>query len=382
MTRSGFGWVDARVPDLVRWLGVLLAILLLEELVPPAGGSLGVANVGVIGSTAPFVVVFVYGSYWLERSELGPVQYPRLLAWCLAGVGTSVALNLVVMLANPPAGPRSAFGWLRLAVAAGGAIGLVVGAIEGRTIERGRRAERNAVRAEMAEERSEWLDYVNSLLRHEVLNTTQIVEGNVSLVLDEHALDAKTRDRLETVREQNHRMATVVDDLRAILDATRDADLEPVDLSAMVREEVGALRDAHDDVEVDVAVPDDVVVAADPLLRRVVSNLLSNAVEHNDGSTPRVRVALDPGPDAVTVVVADDGPGIPEPVRRRSFDGRPGDGPSHGFGLDLVARLVDRYDGSIELTETGPDGTTVTVRLPLLASAGDADDRVETVGSS
>lgn len=381
MKGSGLGGSGLRVPVLVRWLGILLAVLLLEELVPSAGGSLGFGNAAVIGSTAPFVAVLLYGSYWLEHSELGPAQYPRIFAWCLAGVGTSLVLNLAVMLANPPAGPRSAFGWLRLSVAAGGAIGLVVGTIEGRTIERGRRAERNAVRAEMAEERSEWLDYVNSLLRHEILNTTQVVEGNVSVVLDEHDLDATTRDRLATVREQNHRMSTIVDDLRTILDETRDADLEPIDLSALVCEEVATLREKYDDVEVRTAVPEDVVVAADPLLRRVVSNLLSNAVEHHEESSARVRVALDPGPDSVAVAVSDDGPGIPESVQRRSFDDSRGGDPSLGFGLDLVARLVDRYDGSLELTDTGPDGTTVTVRLPRLDAESGADQRVETEGS-
>lgn len=377
MTRSGLGWAGPRVPRLVRGLGVLLAVLLLEELVPPAGGSLGVANAGIIGSTAPFVAVLVYGSYWLERSQLGPAQYSRLLAWCLAGVGTSLVLNVAVMFANPPAGPRSAFGWLRLAVAAGGAIGLVVGAIEGRTIERGRRAERNAVRAEMAEERSEWLDYVNSLLRHEVLNTVTVVDGYTGYVLREHDLPADAVDRLETVRRQSQNMASVISDVRGFIEATQgDVELAPVELTPVIEHAVADVRDRHGEAVIETSLPTGTTVIADDLLERVFSNLLANAVEHNDSDVPCVRVDAGATDETVTVRVEDDGPGIP-PDRRESLFERE-TGRDHGLGLYLVDTLVERYGGSVELTETGPEGSVFTVELRRAAAANaastDADE--------
>lgn len=365
-----------RLPQIAQWLGVSILVLLLEEFVGGPGDPLlippGVKNVAVVAGTAPFALTLVYVGHWIERDDLGDERYGRIGAWCIAGLVSFVALNVVVMVANPPDGVRSTFGWLRFAVAIGAAGGLVIGAIEARTIDRGRRAERNAVRAQMAEERNEWLDYVNSLLRHEVLNTTQIVEGNVSIVLEDHETDEEVRERLLTVREQSRRVTTVVDDLRSILEANRDVDLEAVDLSAMLVDEVANLRDVHDDVDVTTAIPDGVTVEADALLRRVFANLLANAVEHHDGDAPQISVTVESGPDAVTVVVSDDGPGIPDEQVSDLFDRSVGKRPNHGSGLYLVGRLVERYDGTIEIVGTGPDGSTFAVRLPPAGAPSDS----------
>jgi signal transduction histidine kinase len=102
-------------------------------------------------------------------------------------------------------------------------------------------------------------------------------------------------------------------------------------------------------------------------LNQVWTNLIDNAVDAlgQDGTiTISARVE---GP-CVRVDVADDGPGIPEEARRRVLEPffttkEPGKGT--GLGLDTVRRIVeDRHDGSLGL-QTGPDGTTFSVWLPI-----------------
>ncbi|WCB96235.1 kinase [Baekduia alba] len=102
-------------------------------------------------------------------------------------------------------------------------------------------------------------------------------------------------------------------------------------------------------------------------LNQVWTNLIDNAVDAlgQDGTiTIRARVE---GP-CVRVDIGDDGPGIPEAARRRVLEPfyttkEPGKGT--GLGLDTVRRIVeDRHDGSLGF-ETGPDGTTFHVWLPL-----------------
>ena len=65
--------------------------------------------------------------------------------------------------------------------------------------------------------------------------------------------------------------------------------------------------------------------------------------------------------------VTDDGPGIPPDVKSRIFDPffttKPV-GKGTGLGLDIVRRLVDRNDGSIEV-ESEPGRTEFRVALPL-----------------
>jgi signal transduction histidine kinase len=68
----------------------------------------------------------------------------------------------------------------------------------------------------------------------------------------------------------------------------------------------------------------------------------------------------------VVVRVTDDGPGIPAEVRSRIFDPffttKPV-GKGTGLGLDIVRRLLDRNDGSIDL-ESEPGRTEFRVTLP------------------
>jgi signal transduction histidine kinase len=106
-------------------------------------------------------------------------------------------------------------------------------------------------------------------------------------------------------------------------------------------------------------------------LNQVWTNLIDNAVDAmgQDG-TLTIRARVD-GP-CVQVDIGDDGPGIPEDVRRRVLEPffttkEPGKGT--GLGLDTVRRIVeDRHDGSISF-DTGPDGTTFHVWLPITGAA-------------
>lgn len=102
-------------------------------------------------------------------------------------------------------------------------------------------------------------------------------------------------------------------------------------------------------------------------LNQVWTNLIDNAVDAlGDRGTITISTRRD-GP-CVRVDVADDGPGIPEESRRRvlePFYTTKEVGHGTGLGLDTVRRIVeDRHDGSLSF-DTGADGTTFHVWLPI-----------------
>jgi signal transduction histidine kinase len=107
---------------------------------------------------------------------------------------------------------------------------------------------------------------------------------------------------------------------------------------------------------------------ADPdAMRRVVVNLLDNAVRH---ATSRVTVSVALTDDGVTITVADDGPGIPVADRDRVFDrftrlddARSRDAGGTGLGLAIVRELVQAHGGRIDLADAGP-GLRAVVHLP------------------
>lgn len=106
-------------------------------------------------------------------------------------------------------------------------------------------------------------------------------------------------------------------------------------------------------------------------LNQVWTNLIDNAADAVRGSGVLTLRTRRDGDEAV-VEVADDGPGIPVEVRGRVYDAffttkPPGDG--SGLGLDNARRIVvQRHGGTIDF-DTGPDGTTFRVRLPLAGAA-------------
>jgi signal transduction histidine kinase len=88
-----------------------------------------------------------------------------------------------------------------------------------------------------------------------------------------------------------------------------------------------------------------------------------------------VSVSVTPDTETVTVEVTDNGPGIPDDDIEGLFDPVPTQRADHGLGLTIVARLVERYDGTIELVDTGPHGSTFAVTLPRRdADAGSTSD--------
>jgi signal transduction histidine kinase len=112
-------------------------------------------------------------------------------------------------------------------------------------------------------------------------------------------------------------------------------------------------------------------------LVQIWSNLIKNAcdaMKEHQAATGRAPVltvesALDEAQGWVDVRISDNGPGIPESIRARMFEPnvttkKRGLDFGLGLGLAIVQRLVTIYQGRIDC-DTGPDGTTFTISLPL-----------------
>jgi signal transduction histidine kinase len=101
-------------------------------------------------------------------------------------------------------------------------------------------------------------------------------------------------------------------------------------------------------------------------LYRVLLNLVRNAREAIGERPGRIGVVAEAREGEVELRVVDDGPGVPAAVEPRlfeSFGGTSKDGGS-GLGLAICREIVRAHGGEIELTETGPEGTVFTIRLP------------------
>jgi signal transduction histidine kinase len=245
----------------------------------------------------------------------------------------------------------------------GAMLGLIAGANRAR-------AAQNARLLERTEAQQDALEFINHLLRHNVLNGLQVVDGYADL-LEEH-VEGEGERFLEAVQERNDHMAELIGNVRVLMRTLADGvECVPVDCSATVLHEVDVARSGHPEAEFTVDVGPDVTVMADSTLGAVLENLLTNAVVHNDRPEPHVEVSAFVDGDEGVVRVADDGPGIPDhlvSVYLREGEQSP-TSTGDGLGLYLVSTLVDAYGGTFTVDANEPRGAVFELRLPLAEAA-------------
>jgi signal transduction histidine kinase len=120
-------------------------------------------------------------------------------------------------------------------------------------------------------------------------------------------------------------------------------------------------------VSLEVRATGDCVVHAVPVeTRQVLLNLVRNACEATNRKDAKVTVIMTGKPDAVEVVIADEGTGIDPAMIPNLFQfgastkGEKG----NGMGLWVVKQLVEKHGGTIDLESTPGQGTRFTVIWP------------------
>ena len=103
-------------------------------------------------------------------------------------------------------------------------------------------------------------------------------------------------------------------------------------------------------------------------LGRAVYNLLLNACQaaKRGIGPPQVTLTLYEDDKSIRIRIADNGPGIPTPIRQKIFlpfvsEGRES---GIGLGLTLAQQIAQEHGGSITLGQTSEDETVFTINLP------------------
>ncbi len=254
----------------------------------------------------------------------------------------------------------------------------------GRIEEMNRELERRLSEKKELEEQVRRADKLAALgqlvagVAHEIKNPLSVVRTTVQVMEREFAGDEHVAEFTRVIRDEcdrvNARLTQFIGFGRPSEPAF--ADVDPHETIEATLAMLGRFLPEHR-VTVEVEIEEDLppVPADDSQLRQVLLNLIINAVEAmpNGGElTIGARRNRDVGvrrshDDAgyVTFVVADTGPGIPEPDLARIFDPFYTTKPTGtGLGLAVAHRIVDAHGGFIEV-ESGPQGTTFRVSLPV-----------------
>jgi PAS domain S-box-containing protein len=218
------------------------------------------------------------------------------------------------------------------------------------------------------EERTEELEALNRLVRHDIRNDMAVILGWAE-TLDGY-IEPEGEEYLQKIQQSGEHIVELTEIARDFVESLQGSDDTTVDstgLRSILSTEFELLRESHPNAEFRKAcdIPD-VDVRANELLGSVFRNLLTNAVQHTDKETPIVEVDCEVNSEDVEVRIADNGPGVPDEQKDSIFGkGEKGlDSPGTGIGLYLVQALIDQYDGRVWVEDNDPEGAVFSVQLP------------------
>lgn len=233
----------------------------------------------------------------------------------------------------------------------------------------------------------EQLDVLNKVLRHDIRNDMEIVLTWTELLEDEVSdTGEEYLDRILRAGRHVVELTTVSRDLSKIINKDESLDLEMISLDRILTDEVEKRREAFEDAEITVAEPPEsgTHVLANELLSSVFRNLINNAIQHNDSDQPEVVLRVQEDDDHIQISLADNGPGIPDEMKKHLFgEGDKGlESEGTGIGLFLVQSLVESYGGDVRVedrtaTTSDEETRTGTVFVVELQTAMERDNSEE-----
>jgi signal transduction histidine kinase len=219
--------------------------------------------------------------------------------------------------------------------------------------------------------RQDQLSLLAQVLRHDIANAATVITGWGDVLRKDVQPDGV--DALERVLRSGQRITELVEnsrDLTRLIEEGHKLDTKAMPLAPVLEREVETIERVNESTSNGVVVtldppPASVEVVAGGMLPSVFTNLLSNAVRHNDAGTTEIDVWVDVEPSTVVVRIRDNGPGIPDDRKEVVFEPstKSVDSPGDGLGLSLVRRLVDSYGGRIWFEDAPGGGTVACVRL-------------------
>jgi signal transduction histidine kinase len=211
---------------------------------------------------------------------------------------------------------------------------------------------------------------------HELRTPIAVIRSEADVTLGKgDRSQPEYRDALGIIADEGRRLTRIVDDLFTL--ARADAGQytphrEQIDLDEMLHDVARSMRHIANGrgAEIRLTVPDELRISGDgALLRRMVTNLLENALKHGNGGLVELRAVQE---DGVVRIEVENAGSIALEARERVFErfyrgaesrGRHAAESGAGLGLPIARWITEAHGGTLELAAT--DGPTTVFRASL-----------------
>jgi PAS domain S-box-containing protein len=214
------------------------------------------------------------------------------------------------------------------------------------------------------------LDDFTSIASHDLKAPLNAIRRLLTWILEESAdvLPENAKENLHLVVNRAERMHSLLNDLLKFAKIGREeAKTAQISLAKSVEE----MRPLIDVSATDVLESEELLmnVAVVPF-NTILLNLISNAFKHNDKDIAKVHVSASVSKHYYIVKITDNGPGIAPQFHERIFKLfqtlKPRDEvEGSGMGLSVVKKYIEYYQGRVELSSDGKNGSTFILYWPV-----------------
>jgi len=174
-------------------------------------------------------------------------------------------------------------------------------------------------------------------------------------------------NHLDAIQKQVERLENLIN---GILNYSKigKITIETVDLDVIVREAFEHQQEKNVLFTIKEKLP---IVNGDKIqLSQVVSNLISNAIKHNDKEVCKVTILSVEKPNYYEIVFEDNGPGVASQYHQKIFEVfqtlavQDDTYESTGIGLSIVKKIIEKHQGTIRVVSNGEIGTKFIISYP------------------
>ena len=230
------------------------------------------------------------------------------------------------------------------------------------------------------------IEMLNDLMFHDISNFNFASMNYIEVVCKSGDLPASEKVHLEKSLQLIRQTSALIESVKKLtkIGGLSQKDLEPVDISDVLRKTVSGLENSFPgrNISVTLNVPDKCLVTANSLIDELFINLLSNSVKYDPHEEVEIDVdvekVIEDGRPHWRVCVSDRGHGVPDEKKALLFKKymrlRPDSKtPGTGLGLSICRALVDKFGGRIWVEDRVPGKSELGARFCIVLQAAKDD---------
>ncbi|OKY78475.1 MAG: Signal transduction histidine kinase containing PAS domain [Candidatus Methanohalarchaeum thermophilum] len=207
-------------------------------------------------------------------------------------------------------------------------------------------------------------NFLYSLLRHDVQNKNQVIQGYLEL-LKEKDLPEEVEKYIEKTLKATKESKDIIEKV-STLKKIKEEEIQEINILSILKESIKEYRSLANKYEIKIELishKKDCMAQGGSLLKTVFGNLIENSIKHSKGNKIKVTyLELD---ENCIVKIEDDGKGISKKLKKKIFQKgiKEGKNAGTGLGMYLVKQILKIYNGEIRIEESDLGGTKFKIKL-------------------